>query len=82
MMNYLRFLGETHQFMKDKVRNRIRVVLAEKDLTSKWLAERIPVSGNTLSRWINNGAQPSLPKLFKIARILEVDIKDLIESSL
>lgn len=59
--------------------NRIRVVLAEKELSNRWLAEQLGKSDFTISRWTTNKIQPSLPQLFEIAKILDVDVKDLIE---
>lgn len=61
--------------------NRIKVVLAEKDKTNKWLAEQVGKSYVTISRWCTNEIQPSLENLYKIAQVLDIDIKDLINSS-
>lgn len=61
--------------------NRIRVVLAEKELSNRWLAEQLGKSDFTISRWTTNKIQPSLPQLFEIAKILDVDVKDLIETT-
>ncbi len=61
--------------------NRIRVVLAEKELSNRWLAEQLGKSDFTISRWTTNKIQPSLPQLFEIAKILNVDVKDLIETT-
>ncbi len=58
--------------------NRIRVVLAEKGLTNKWLAERMKKNPTTVSRWCNNDMQPSLETLLDIAGVLGIDIKDLL----
>ncbi|WP_431609265.1 helix-turn-helix transcriptional regulator [Chryseobacterium sp. 'Rf worker isolate 10'] len=62
--------------------NRLRVVLAEKSLTNKWLAEKMKKNPTTISRWCNNDMQPSLETLLDIADILGVDIKDLLWPSL
>ncbi len=62
--------------------NRLRVVLAEKGLTNKWLAEKMKKNPTTVSRWCNNDMQPSLETLLDIADVLGVDIKDLLWSSL
>ena len=62
--------------------NRLRVVLAEKGLTNKWLAEKLKKNPTTISRWCNNDMQPSLETLLDIANVLGVDIKDLLWSSL
>lgn len=58
--------------------NRIKVILAEKNLQNKWLAEQLGRDQATVSKWVTNSAQPSLDMLIKIAQVLEVDIKDLI----
>jgi len=67
--------------MTKKELNRIRVVLAEKGLTNKWLAEKMEKSATTVSRWCNNDMQPSLETLSDIADTLKIDIKDLLWSS-
>ncbi|MBL7700546.1 MAG: helix-turn-helix transcriptional regulator [Chitinophagaceae bacterium] len=61
--------------------NRIRVVLAEKGITNKWLAEKLNKNQTTISRWCNNDMQPSIETLLEIANVLTVDIKDLLWSS-
>ena len=61
--------------------NRIKVVLAEKKRTNKWLAEQIGKDPATISKWCTNSAQPDLPTLIKVASILDVDVKDLIYST-
>ena len=58
--------------------NRIKVILAEKNLQNKWLAEQLGRDQATVSKWVTNSAQPSLDMLIKIAQVLEVDITDLI----
>ena len=58
--------------------NRIKVILAEKNLQNKWLAEQLGRDQATVSKWVTNSSQPSLNMLIKIAQVLEVDIKDLI----
>lgn len=62
--------------------NRIRVVLAEKGVTNKWLAEKMDKNPTTVSRWCNNDMQPSLETLVKIAEKLTVDVKELINSTI
>lgn len=61
--------------------NRIRVVLAEKYRTNKWLAKQLNKTPSTVSKWCNNAIQPSLETLAEIAKVLDVDIKDLINST-
>ena len=58
--------------------NRLKVVLVEKKKTSKWLAEALGKDPATVSKWCTNSAQPSLETLIEIARILEVDARELI----
>lgn len=60
--------------------NRIKVVLVEKQRTSKWLAEQLGKSENTVSKWCSNKVQPSLESLVEIARILDIDIRELLVS--
>ena len=57
--------------------NRIKVVLAEKKRTNKWLAEQMGVNPTTVSKWCTNSSQPDLGNLLRIADLLEVDIKEL-----
>ena len=64
---------------KKDCQNRIRVVLAEKQKTNRWLAEKMGVTDVTVSRWKTNKIQPSMPQFVEIARLLQVDIKDLLE---
>ena len=61
--------------------NRIKVVLAEKKRTNKWLAETLGKDPATVSKWCTNSAQPGLETLLQIAECLEVDVKELINSS-
>lgn len=61
--------------------NRLKIVLAEKNRTGKWLAEQIGKNEATISRWCSNKVQPSVPQLNEIANILGVDIRDLLKSS-
>jgi DNA-binding Xre family transcriptional regulator len=65
----------------DKSINRLKVVLAEKKRTNKWLAEELGKDQATVSKWCTNASQPSLEMLLKIAEVLEVDVKDLLNSS-
>ena len=60
------------------VMNRIKVVLAEKQRTNRWLAEQTGKSENTISRWCSNKSQPSIAQLQEIANLLDVDVRDLI----
>lgn len=61
--------------------NRLKVVLAEKKRTNKWLAEQLGKDPATVSKWCTNTAQPGLETLLQIAKVLEVDVKELLNSS-
>ncbi len=58
--------------------NRIKVVLAERDLNNKWLADKIGKDPATVSKWVTNTTQPNLETLMQIAKILEVRVDDLL----
>lgn len=64
--------------MENKDLNRIKVVLAEKKRTNKWLAEQLGKDPATISKWCTNTAQPSLELLLQMAECLDVDLKDLV----
>ena len=64
--------------MESKDLNRLKVVLAEKKRTNKWLAEQIGVDQATVSKWCTNSAQPNLENLMEVAKCLEVDVKELL----
>lgn len=68
--------------MKERPKNinRLKVVLAEKQRTNKWLAEQLDKDPATVSKWCTNTAQPGLETLVEIAKVLDVDIKDLLWS--
>lgn len=58
--------------------NRLKIVLVEQKKTGKWLAEQLGKDPSTVSKWCSNTTQPSLDILVNIARLLAVDIKELI----
>ena len=58
--------------------NRIKIALAERNKTNRWLAEKTGKSDITISRWVQNKTQPSLVQLVEIAKVLEISPKDLI----
>lgn len=64
--------------MENKDLNRLKVVLAEKKRTNKWLAEQLGKDPATVSKWCTNSAQPNLENLMEIAKCLEVDVKELL----
>jgi putative transcriptional regulator len=67
---------------KTKVKiNRIKIVLAEKDMSIKELAVKMKKAPTTIYRFCRNERQPSLPMLLEIAKALDVDIRDLLNPS-
>ena len=64
--------------MENKDLNRLKVVLAEKKKSNKWLAEQLGKDPATISKWCTNSAQPNLENLVEIAKCLEVTVNDLI----
>lgn len=70
--------NQQSQKMENKDLNRLKVVLAEKKRTNKWLAEQLGKDQSTISKWCTNSAQPNLENLVEIAKCLEVTVNDLI----
>jgi len=65
--------------MPGKLRlNRIKSVLAEKEVQQKELAKRVGLTPNTIARICSNESQPTLKRLYKIAKALDVDIRELL----
>ena len=64
--------------MVNKKINRIKSVLADKDNTSKWLAEQLGKDKTTISKWCTNTNQPDVESLIKISKLLNVDLADLV----
>ena len=64
--------------MEGKDLNRLKVVLAEKKRTNKWLAEQLGKDPATVSKWCTNSAQPNLENLMEIAKVLEGDVNELL----
>ena len=58
--------------------NKVKVVLAERDLNNKWLSEKLGKDPATISKWVTNKTQPSLETLISIANVLKVSVQDLI----
>lgn len=61
--------------------NRLKIVLVEKKKTSKWLAEELGKNPSTVSKWCTNVSQPDLQTLNRIAELLDIDVKSLINSN-
>lgn len=71
----------TERVMNEKVYNRIKAVLAEERKTNMWLAEKLEMSPNTVSKWCTNQMQPTIETLFRIANVLDVEARDLLVNS-
>ena len=67
--------------MANKQLNRIKVVLADKQRTNKWLAEQLGKDKTTISKWCTNSSQPDLESLLKTAKFLDVEIADLVRDN-
>ena len=61
--------------------NRLKVVLVEKGKTGRWLAGELGKSNCTVSKWCSNSIQPDLVTLDKIAKLLDVDVKYLLNDT-
>lgn len=61
--------------------NRIKAVLAEKGRNNNWLAEQLNVNINTVSKWCTNTMQPTVERLFEIAKVLDVNVRELLVST-
>ncbi len=61
--------------------NRIKEILLKKGVKQVWLAEQMGKSFNMINAYVQNRRQPSLTDLFKIAEILNVDVRELINSN-
>lgn len=69
------------KIMKQNQINRLKVVLVEQGKTGKWLSEQLSKDPSTVSKWCSNKIQPSLEVLDKIAILLNVDRRELINKS-
>jgi len=91
--NLSRFTHNNYQFISYYLRyncnldpnnltamNRIKEVLADKGIKQTWLAEKLGKSYNMVNSYVQNRQQPRLEVLFEIAKILDVDPKELIQS--
>lgn len=76
------FVSKTYIYiymnMANRELNRLKVVLAEKKKTNKWLGEQLGKDKTTISKWCTNTCQPDLGSLMKISKLLEVEVTDLL----
>ena len=56
--------------------NKIKVVLAEKNKSNKWLSDQLGVSPTTVSKWVTNTCQPPIETFMRIAQLLNVNLDD------
>ncbi|QRR03552.1 helix-turn-helix transcriptional regulator [Dyadobacter sandarakinus] len=61
--------------------NRIKIVLAEKEKSAKWLAEVTGKDKSTVSRWCTNDMQPTIETFYEIAKLLDVEVRELLVPS-
>ena len=61
--------------------NRIKAVLAERGKTNNWLSDELKVNRTTVSKWCRNEMQPRVETLFQIAKVLDVDVRELLVSN-
>ena len=63
---------------ESKPLNRIKVVLAEKGKSNKYLSDNLGVAPTTVSKWVTNTCQPPMETFVKIAKLLDVELTELI----
>jgi transcriptional regulator with XRE-family HTH domain len=68
----------TNKMAEKRILNRIKGVLADKDKTNLWLAEKLGKNKSTVSKWCTNDQQPTLETLFDIAEVLDVEVSELL----
>ncbi|CAA0249658.1 helix-turn-helix transcriptional regulator [Tenacibaculum maritimum] len=68
--------------MDKEIYNRIKAVLAEQGRTNNWLADQLEMNRTTVSKWCRNEMQPRVETLFQIARVLEIDVRELLVSTI
>ena len=61
--------------------NRLKVVLVEKEKSGKWLADQLGKSTCTVSKCCSNTTQPDLQTLGEIAKMLDVNVKELLNDT-
>ena len=64
--------------MANKDISRIKVDLVDKKKTNKWLAEQLGKDQTTISKWCTNTSQPNIDSLMKIAKLLGVELAELV----
>lgn len=67
--------------MDKEIFNRIKAVLAEQGKTNNWLADELEMNRTTVSKWCRNEMQPRVETLFHIAKVLGIDVRELLVST-
>ena len=67
--------------MANKKLNRLKIVLAEKEKSNNWLAEQLGKDKTTISKWCTNSSQPDLESLMKTAKLLNVEVTELLRTN-
>ena len=82
LLNNYRNFATPYQYksMERKLLNRIKVVLAEKNMTNKQLAELLGKDPAVVSKWVTNTNQPNLETIIQIAKTLKVSVDELIRT--
>lgn len=75
------YIGSIEIILEMEEINRLKVVLVEKKKTGKWLAEQLGKDPATVSRWCNNHAQPSVETFVRMAQLLKIDVRELINKT-
>ena len=71
---------DSHINMERKLLNRIKVVLAEKNRSNKWLSEQLDKDPAIISKWVTNPPQPNVETLIQISKVLGVTVDDLLRT--
>ena len=66
--------------MERKLLNRIKIVLAEKNKSNKWLSEQLDKDPAIISKWVTNTTQPNVETLIQISKVLGVTVDDLLRT--
>ena len=66
--------------MERKLLNRIKVVLAEKNKSNKWLAEQLDKDPAMVSKWVTDTNQPNIETLIQISKALDVSVNELLRT--
>ena len=81
LSTFRNFVGNyQYKPMERKLLNRIKVVLAEKDMTNKQLAELLGKDPAVVSKWVTNTNQPNLETIIQIAKVLKVSVDELVRT--